>query len=313
MIPTSDPDGADPDAGRLRLQKVLAAAGVGSRRACEELIRAGRVEVDGMVVDELGSRVDPLTATVRVDGERVVVNPDRVYLALNKPRGYLSAMTDGRGRKTLADLVPDDGARLFHVGRLDVDTEGLILLTNDGDLAQRLAHPSYEIGKTYLADVEGAVTRNTVRRVLAGVDLDDGPVRADSCRVVDQALGRSLVELVLHEGRNRIVRRLFDELGHPVRGLVRTAIGDVRLGDLPSGMTRHLQRAELATLLDATADRSPGSAPVRTPRAGRLGARPRAGSGRLQRRVEGARVAGRSSREPDGGSTRAVRPAPGAE
>ena len=251
---------SDPDEGRVRLQKVLAAAGVGSRRACEELIRDGRVEVDGVVVDELGSRVDPLTAVVRVDGERVVVNPDRVYLALNKPRGYLSAMSDDRGRKTLADLVPDDGARLFHVGRLDVDTEGLIILTNDGDLAQRLAHPSYEIAKTYLADVEGTMTRDDVRRVLSGIDLDDGPVRADACRVVDQALGRSLVEVVIHEGRNRIVRRLFDSLGHPVRGLVRTAIGEVRLGDLPSGTTRHLQRGELAGLLDATADGSPGTA-----------------------------------------------------
>ena len=254
---------SDPDEGRLRLQKVLAAAGVGSRRACEELIREGRVEVDGVVVDELGSRVNPLTAVVRVDGERVVVNPDRIYLAVNKPRGYLSAMTDERGRKTLADLVPDAGARLFHVGRLDVDTEGLIILTNDGDLAQRLAHPSYEIRKTYLADVEGSVTREAVRKILTGVDLDDGPVVADACRVVDQALGRTLVELVIHEGRNRIVRRLFDALGHPVRGLVRTAIGDVRLGDLPSGTTRHLQRTELAALLDATADGSPGTA--RTP------------------------------------------------
>jgi 23S rRNA pseudouridine2605 synthase len=252
---------SDPDEGRLRLQKVLAAAGIGSRRACEELIRDGRVEVDGVVVDELGSRVDPLTAVVRVDGERVVVNPDRVYLAVNKPRGYLSAMTDDRGRKTLADLVPDSGARLFHVGRLDVDTEGLIILTNDGDLAQRLAHPSYEIRKTYLADVEGAISREAVRRILSGVDLDDGPVKADACRVVDQALGRSLVELVIHEGRNRIVRRLFDALGHPVRGLVRTAIGDVRLGDLPTGSTRHLARAELAALLDATADGSPGTTP----------------------------------------------------
>jgi len=258
---------SDPDEGRLRLQKVLAAAGVGSRRACEELIRDGRVEVDGVVVDELGSRVDPLTAVVRVDGERVVVNPDRVYLAVNKPRGYLSAMTDDRGRKTLADLVPDGGARLFHVGRLDVDTEGLIILTNDGDLAQRLAHPSYEIGKTYLADVEGSVSRDEVRKILGGVDLDDGPVRADACRVVDQALGRSLVELVIHEGRNRIVRRLFDALGHPVRGLVRTAIGDVRLGDLPSGATRRLARLELAALLDATADGSPGTARKPPPRA----------------------------------------------
>jgi 23S rRNA pseudouridine2605 synthase len=251
----------DPDEGRLRLQKVLAAAGVGSRRACEELIRDGRVEVDGVIVDELGSRVDPLTAVVRVDGERVVVNPERIYLAVNKPRGYLSAMTDDRGRKTLADLVPDTGARLFHVGRLDVDTEGLIILTNDGDLAQRLAHPSYEIRKTYLADVEGAVSRDEVRHILQGVELDDGPVRADACRVVDQALGRSLVELVIHEGRNRIVRRLFDALGHPVRGLVRTAIADVRLGDLPTGSSRHLARAELAALLDATADGSPGTTP----------------------------------------------------
>jgi len=230
---------------------VLAAAGLGSRRVCEELIGAGRVEVDGVRVEEQGMRVDPDTAVVRVDGQRISVAPGRIYLAVNKPRGVVSAMSDPHGRRTLADLVTDRPERLFHVGRLDADTEGLILLTNDGDLAQRLSHPSYEMRKTYLAEVEGSVGKSTARRVLDGVELDDGPVVPDGFRVVDRLSGRTLVEVVLHEGRNRIVRRLLAEVGHPVRRLVRTRIGSVALGELPPGAVRDLSRAELAALYDA--------------------------------------------------------------
>lgn len=247
-MPTAEPAGSDLVAGPHRLQKVLAAAGVGSRRACEELIAAGRVEVDGVVVTEQGTRVDPMTAVVRVDGQRISVAPGRVYLAVNKPVGVVSAMSDPQGRRTLADLVADRPERLFHVGRLDVDTEGLILLTNDGDLAQRLSHPSYEVPKTYLAEVEGAVSKGLGRRLLAGVQLEDGPVVPDAFRVVDRLPGRTLLELVLHEGRNRVVRRLLAEVGHPVRRLVRTRVGTVALGDLPPGKVRELGREELAGL-----------------------------------------------------------------
>ncbi|HVU91401.1 MAG TPA: pseudouridine synthase, partial [Jatrophihabitans sp.] len=159
----------------VRLQKVLAAAGLGSRRACEELIAAGRVTVDGEVA-ELGRRVDPATAVVAVDGDRVVVRDDLVYLALNKPRGVLSAMSDRRGRRTVGDLVAGRPERLFHVGRLDADSEGLLLLTNDGELAHRLMHPSFGVSKTYLATVPAPVGRDVARRLRAGVVLDDGPV-----------------------------------------------------------------------------------------------------------------------------------------
>src|SRR5690348_10044837 len=163
----------------IRLQKVLAAAGLGSRRACEELIAAGRVCVDGDVVTELGTRVDPERAVIHVDGRRVNVRPDLVYLALNKPRGVLSAMSDDRGRRTVADLVADRPERLFHVGRLDADTEGLLLLTNDGELAHRLMHPGFGVPKTYLATVPGPVPRTLGRRLREGVQLEDGPVRVD--------------------------------------------------------------------------------------------------------------------------------------
>ena len=238
--------------GGVRLQKVLAAAGVGSRRVCEELIAAGRVSVDGRVVDQMGLRVDPATAVVAVDGRRVNVRADLVYLALNKPRGVLSAMTDQRGtRPTVGDLVADRPERLFHVGRLDADTEGLLLLTNDGDLAQRLMHPSFGVSKTYLATVPGPVPKETVRRVRAGVQLDDGPVQVDSFRVVQAHGDRAIVEVVLHEGRNRIVRRLLKEAGHPVERLVRTAIGPLQLGGQRAGSIRELTRTELADLFAA--------------------------------------------------------------
>ncbi|MBO0871421.1 MAG: rRNA pseudouridine synthase, partial [Micromonosporaceae bacterium] len=216
--PSRDPDRSqdlDGTAGADRLQKVLAAAGVGSRRACEELIAAGRVRVDGKVA-ALGDKVDPHAAEISVDGQRVVVDPDLVYLAMNKPRGVVSTMADERGRTALGNYLDRVPQRVFHVGRLDAESEGLLLLTNDGALAHRLTHPSYGVAKTYLAEVRGPLPRGVGRRLTAGVELDDGPARADSFRVVDSVPGRVLVEVVLHEGRKHIVRRLLAEVGHPV-------------------------------------------------------------------------------------------------
>jgi 23S rRNA pseudouridine2605 synthase len=247
----------NPQADGVRLQKVLARAGVASRRAAEELIAAGRVSVDGETVREMGRRVDPATAVVHVDGARVVLREDVVHLALNKPRGMLSTMSDDRGRPCVGDLVADrtellsHAGRLFHVGRLDADTEGLLLLTNDGELGHRLMHPSFEVQKTYLAEVAGQVPRDLGRRLRAGVELDDGPVAVDSFRMVDAHAGRSMVELVLHEGRKHVVRRLMDEVGHPVQRLVRTAIGEVRLGDQRPGKLRPLNRTETGALYRA--------------------------------------------------------------
>ena len=239
------------DDGLVRLQKLLAQSGVASRRRCEELMLAGLVEVDGEVVTRLGTKVDPRTAVIRVEGKRLPPVSPHVYLVLNKPRGVVSTMSDPEGRRTLSDYVEDRPERLFHVGRLDTDTEGLILLTNDGDFAQRVAHPSYELDKTYVAEVEGQVSKATVRRLLAGVTLEDGPVEVSAAKVVSTRPERSIVELVIHEGRNRIVRRLLDEVGHPVRRLTRTAIGPVVLHGLRSGQLRDLTREELGTLLDA--------------------------------------------------------------
>ena len=239
---------ADRPAEGIRLQKVLADAGVGSRRACEDLIARGRVEVDGKKIREQGVRVDPAKAVIRVDGMRISTAPGRTYLALNKPRGVLSAMSDSRGRPTLADFVGNRADRLFHIGRLDVDTEGLILLTNDGELAHRLSHPSYGVLKTYLADVPGPVPRDLGKRLRAGIELDDGFVKVDSFRLVDSTGGRALVEVVLHEGRKHVVRRLLAEVGHPVSQLVRVKFGAVVLGDLRPGKTRKLSQVELGAL-----------------------------------------------------------------
>ncbi|WP_281280900.1 pseudouridine synthase [Nocardioides guangzhouensis] len=243
------------DDGLIRLQKLLAQSGVASRRKCEELMLDGRVEVDGEVVTRLGTKVDPRTAVIRVDGERLPPVSAHVYLVLNKPRGVVSTMSDPEGRRTLTDLVADRPERLFHVGRLDTDTSGLILLTNDGEFAHRMAHPSYEVDKTYVAEVEGAVSKETLARLRKGVTLEDGPVAVSRVGVVSHgqggAKGRTIVELVIHEGRNRIVRRLLDHVGHPVKRLTRTAFGPVRLGNLKTGALRELTSAELGGLLDA--------------------------------------------------------------
>jgi 23S rRNA pseudouridine2605 synthase len=245
-------DGPELDSeGMIRLQKLLAQSGVASRRKCEELMLEGHVEVDGEIVTRLGTKVDPRRAVIRVDGKRLPPVSPHVYLVLNKPRGVVSTMSDPEGRRTLADLVADRPERLFHVGRLDNDTEGLILLTNDGDFAHRMAHPSYELDKTYVAEVPGPVNRATVRKVLAGVSLEDGPVTVSSFKVISSHGDKAIVELVIHEGRNRIVRRLLEAVGHPVRRLTRTAIGPVRLTGLRRGEMRELTREELGTLLDA--------------------------------------------------------------
>lgn len=235
----------------VRLQKVLAQAGIGSRRACEILIADGRVSVDGQVVTQLGTRVDPATVAIHVDGLRVQLDDSLVTLALNKPRGVVTTMNDEQGRPDLREFVGDRAERLFHVGRLDADTEGLLLLTNDGELAHRLAHPSYEVSKTYLATVQGRVPRGLGKRLLAGVELEDGPVRVDRFTVTDSSADASIVQVVLHEGRNRIVRRLLAEVGHPVLRLARTDFGPIRLDTLRPGRTRVIAGQELGRLMRA--------------------------------------------------------------
>ncbi|CAM3094920.1 pseudouridine synthase [Skermania piniformis] len=247
------PAALPPAADGVRLQKVLAQAGVASRRAAEEMIASGRVEVDGLIVTEQGRRVDPTTAVIRVDGVRVVVRSDLVHLALNKPRGWHSTMSDELGRPCVGDIVAERvaaGQRLFHVGRLDAETEGLLLLTNDGELSHRLMHPSYEVGKTYLATVQGEVLRGVGKTLRDGIELDDGPVRVDRFRVIELGAGRSLVEIELHEGRKHIVRRLLDAVGHPVTRLVRTRIGPVSLRDQRPGSLRVLGRDEIGALYE---------------------------------------------------------------
>ncbi len=239
-----DPEG-------VRLQKLLAGAGVGSRRVCEGLIADGRVEVDGQVVTELGTRVDPDRQVVHVDGVRVQLDESRVYLAFNKPAGVVSTMSDDRDRPCVGDYVGGRRERLFHVGRLDVDTEGLLLLTNDGELAHRLQHPSYGVLKTYVAQVPAPLPRDLGRTLRAGVELEDGPVAVDSFRVLDSQPGKALVEVVLHEGRKHVVRRLLEAVGHPVSSLVRTHVGPVALGSTKPGRTRPLTRDEVGRLYAA--------------------------------------------------------------
>ncbi|MDR1852444.1 MAG: rRNA pseudouridine synthase [Propionibacteriaceae bacterium] len=233
----------------MRLQKALAAAGVASRRASEEMIAEGRVEVNGEPVLEMGRKVDPATDVIRVDGKRIPPANEHVYFALNKPTGVESTMAE-EPAPTLLDFTAGL-PRVFHVGRLDRDTSGLLLLTNDGDFAQRVTHPSYELDKEYLAEVRGEVDPKTVKRLLRGIQLDDGPVKPDKVQVMQAGPKRSLVKVVLHEGRNRIVRRMFEAVGHPVVKLSRLRIGPVKLGSLKSGKLRELTREELGALFDS--------------------------------------------------------------
>ena len=241
---------ADPNEEGVRLQKVLAQAGVGSRRVSEDQIAAGRVEVNGEVVRHQGMRVDPETAVIRVDGMRISTAEGIVHFAFNKPVGVVSAMDDP-DRPNLGDYVRGRNERLFHIGRLDVDTEGLILLTNDGELAHRLAHPSYEIRKVYRAQVYGTVPKDLGRRLREGVDLEDGLARVDHFRLLDSVGRNALVEITIHEGRNRIVRRIMDAVGLPVRGLVRTKFGPISLGDQKPERMRPLNKEEVGAVYKA--------------------------------------------------------------
>ena len=232
-----------------RLQKVLAAAGIGSRRACEELIADGRVEVNGEVA-ALGRRVDLDTDRIAVDGTPVAVRPGLVYYLLNKPPGVVSTASDPQGRPTVTGLVPAE-PRVHPVGRLDADTEGLILLTNDGELTFRLTHPSFGVEKEYVAHVEGRPRPAAIRQLRTGVELDDGitaPARVS-------LLGEDVLRITIHEGRKRQVRRMASAVGHPVRRLVRTRVGPIRTGNLPPGQWRALTQDEVRALERAASGR----------------------------------------------------------
>ncbi|MFI6286174.1 pseudouridine synthase [Streptomyces sp. NPDC051018] len=231
-----------------RLQKVLARAGMGSRRACEELIDQARVEVNGRIVTEQGLRVDPQKDEIKVDG-LTVATQSYLFFALNKPSGVVSTMEDPDGRQCLGDYVTNRETRLFHVGRLDTETEGIILLTNHGELAHRLTHPKYGVKKTYLAAVQGPLPRDLGKRLKDGIPLEDGYARADHFRVVENTGKNYLVEVSLHEGRKHIVRRMLAEAGFPVDKLVRTAFGPIGLGDQKSGWLRRLTNTEVGMLM----------------------------------------------------------------
>lgn len=257
-----------PETG-VRLQKALAHAGVASRRACESLIAGGRVTVNGEEVWELGSRIDPATDIVRVDGVVVQLDTAKRYYVLNKPRGVVSTMSDEQGRRDLREFVEPLGERVYNVGRLDTDTSGLLVLTNDGELAHRLAHPSFGVQKIYIAKVRGRVTPAVIQRLKDGVDLDDGPIRADAAKLLPGGSdGGSLVEVTLHSGRNRIVRRMLAEVGHPVRELVRRSFGPLHLGTLRLGELRELSAAELGALLSVAEDGTEAAAGITAGRPG---------------------------------------------
>ncbi len=237
------------DAQGERLQKVLAHAGVGSRRACEEMILQGRIAVNGITVRQLGIRVDPSQVSIHVDGTPVQLDASKVTIALYKPPGVVSTMSDDQGRRTLQEFVNERPERLFHVGRLDIDTEGLILLSNDGELTHRLTHPSYEVPKTYIARVEGTVTRGLGKVLERGITLEDGPIKVDKFVLRESATRNSIIEITLHSGRNRIVRRMMEEVGHPVMELVRTRFGNITVGRLKPGQTRVIGGSELGALM----------------------------------------------------------------
>ncbi|MBT1682375.1 pseudouridine synthase [Curtobacterium flaccumfaciens pv. flaccumfaciens] len=242
-----------------RLQKVIAAAGVASRRVAENLIVEGRVTVNGEVVDALGRRVDPEKDAISVDGVPVQIDSSRRYIVLNKPTGVVSSLQDERGRRDLTEFVDRYEERLFNVGRLDAETSGLLVLTNDGDLAHVLAHPSFGVQKTYIAKVHGNVNPAVVQRLTEGVELEDGPIKADKVRLLESSRGESLVEITLHSGRNRIVRRMLEAVDHPVLELVRRSFGPLHLGSLPPGKMRELGTVEVGKLLSTVRDAKPSA------------------------------------------------------
>ena len=238
------------DSEPIRLQKALSIAGIASRRKAEELMLQGRVKVNGKVARELGMRVDPSVDSVMVDNKPVQLDPDRVYLAFHKPKGIVSTMSDEYGRPCLADFFMGYD-RVFNVGRLDQETTGILLMTNDGELANQLAHPSFGVEKLYVAKVKGRIEKPQLQRLLDGVRLEDGFQKADRVKLVDQNMTESLVEMVLHSGKNRIVRRMFDAVGHPVITLTRKSFGPLRLGTLKPGQFRELSKLEVSALMAA--------------------------------------------------------------
>ncbi len=235
-----------------RLQKVLAQAGVASRRTSEEWIRKGWVEVNGKVVTQLGTKVNPHTDKIRVRGKWIQTEPKKkIYIMMNKPRGVITSTRDPQGRKVVTDLLPPLSERVYPVGRLDYDTEGLLLLTNDGQLAHRLMHPGFEVEKVYLAWVQGRPEESALQRLRDGIELEDGPTspaRVRLVRVKEQGKVTSLCRIHLHEGRNRQVRRMFDAIGHPVLSLKRIQQGPIHLGDLKPGQYRFLSNREVERL-----------------------------------------------------------------
>jgi 23S rRNA pseudouridine2605 synthase len=235
----------------IRLQKILAEAGIGSRRACEELIDQGRVSINGKIVKTQGVRVFPEEVEIRVDGDLIQPSADKIVMMLNKPTGVLTTMHDEMHRPCVGDYVSDRSDRLFHVGRLDADTDGLLILTNDGQLANHLTHPAFGVSKTYLVKIPAPVPRDLGKQLRTGVPLDDGLARFDSFRVIDSTKSEALVEVVLHEGRHRIVRRAFESLDLEVRSLTRVAVGPLSLGDLKLGQLRRLTSNEIRSLRTA--------------------------------------------------------------
>jgi len=271
------PAPADPFAAPegVRLQKVLANAGVASRRVIEQYIVEGRIRVNGSVVTELGRRIDPEKDLVDVDGTAVQLDTGKRYVMLNKPTGVVSTMKDENGRPDLRRFTKDYEERLYNVGRLDAETSGLLILTNDGDLAHVLAHPSFGVTKVYIAKVEGVVTAQTIAKLTRGIELEDGRIVADKARLLDASKGSatgggsSLVELTLHSGRNRIVRRMLAAVGHPVTELVRRQFGPLHLGTLPAGKSRELTKIELGALLTLSRQDSPAEGASHAPETGR--------------------------------------------
>ncbi|MCQ9164310.1 pseudouridine synthase [Arthrobacter sp. STN4] len=239
------------NADGVRLQKVMAMAGVASRRLCEDMILEGRVQVDGVTVTQLGLRVDPEAVEIAVDGMTIQTDESLIYMVFNKPKGVVSTMDDPEGRPCISDFLKkrQTRERLFHVGRLDTNTEGLLLLTNDGELANRLSHPKYGVQKTYLVQVRGPMAHGVGAQLKDGVDLEDGWAKVDSFRLVDSTPGHVLAEVVLHSGKNRIVRRMFEAVGYPVERLVRVKFGPIALGDQRQGSIRILGRHEVGHLL----------------------------------------------------------------
>ena len=226
----------------VRLQKFMADCGVASRRACEALIDEGRVKVNGKIVTTQGVKIDPINTKVEVDNELISATKTKTYLAFNKPAGILSTMSDPEGRPSLQDFFGSWPDRLFHVGRLDKESEGLIILTNDGQWAHESTHPSFGVEKTYLVQSEEPISRSAFQNLMEGVELEDGLAKP-----ISVARHGAMIEVVIHEGRNQIVRRMFDALGYPVERLIRTAIGSIKLGELPPGKWRSLNSVELSS------------------------------------------------------------------